>query len=477
MGRKLLHIFLILIDSARADHFSCYGYKFPTTPNIDKLSEDSILYTNAFTPAGWTRPAVTSVFTGLWPECYGISEQRYLSSDMTTISKLLKDLYYNTFMLTNNPYVSPATGFGTGVDRFWCVNRSNFHSQIDHDILFRNISNFLKYQFYQVYKKRTLRIMLDLLIDQALKIIKEPAYKQIPVFLYLHLDVHHPYITDRKYLRRFLQNNYSEETIKDVERSQLDIHYFLNPHFSPEEKEVYFDILTAFYNTSLCKNDILIGLFVKALQKRNMYDNSMIIVTSDHGEYFGEHGLVSHGPYLYDQVIRVPLVVKYPKGMSQGGISSKFVSTIDLFPTICEIVGYDRKKVFQEVQGISLLSDHEHEFVISQRKNFPEGLPYWKGRYPHLSEYFDQYDYGDLIALRDKKYKFVWSSKERHALFDLETHPQEEVNLANKEPSICLSYLNKLEKWRKDLYRMEGESGASFDEAMRKQLRSLGYIE
>ncbi len=472
----LPNIFLILIDSARSDHFSCYDHKPATTPNIDKLAEDSVLYTNAFTPAGWTRPAVTSIFTGLWPECYGISEQRYLNDDMTTVSEVLKNSSYNTFMVVNNPYISPATGFEPNVDRFCSVNRSNLLSQIDYDVLLRNIPNFLKYQVYEVYKKRILKIYLDLLVDQASKIIKKSSHQNRPIFLYLHLDVHHPYVTDRKYFRKFLQNNCSEKIIKEVEESQLDIHYFLNPHFSPEQKEVYFRILTTFYNTSLYKNDILIGRFISTLKSRNMYDDSLIVITSDHGEYFGDHGLVSHGPYLYEQVIRVPLIVKYPKVMHLTGISSKLVSTIDLFPTICEIVGYKKERIFQKVQGISFLSNDEHKFVISQRKNFPEGLQYWKDRYPHLSEYFDQYDYGDLIALRYKKYKFIWSSKKRYALFDLEMDPHEETNLADKDRNLCLSYLNRLEKWQENLYRIKGDIGANFDEAMVKQLRSLGYI-
>jgi hypothetical protein len=143
-------------------------------------------------------------------------------------------------------------------------------------------------------------------------------------------------------------------------------------------------------------------------------------------------------------------------------------------PTILEQAGTDVPKHIPEAQGMSLLSENEHEFVVTQRMNFTKGLDFWQRTYPDHD--FEQYDYGNLISFKTRRRKFVWASKGRHCLFDLEKDPRETCSVFGDDER-SRTYLRRAEEWIDRVPRIRGEPTSEFDENIREHLRGLGYIE
>ncbi len=464
------NIIFIVIDSARYDHFSTYGYPKPTTPFIDSISQDLVIYENANAPAAWTRPAMSSIFTSLYPEQYGFSEGNYPQTT-PLLTEILKANGYMVFMLSNNAYMSPLSGFDRGCDRFYFVRSGKLPRGLDMGIRLRFAPLLLRQRFDRYTSHKILPEMLN---AQALRIIRSLGSSKQPFFIYIHHDAHHPYLSKRDILRKFLEG-VSEEEIRQVEAVQRsgNMYWFNRESLSTRQRQRYYTILRAMHDASIYKNDCLIHDLFRELSQAGLYDSSMIIITADHGEFLGERDMISHGLYLYEESVRVPLLVKYPREMKLVGRSGKLVTTIDLAPTILDLVGRDIRGYIPEAQGRSLLETEQHKFVVCQRRNFTKGIDFWKKQYPDHN--FEKYDYGNLICFKSDKTKFVWSSRARHALFDISIDPNEEKNIY--DPDLHAEYLMLAEKWIREVPKVESALPGDFDEDIKRHLRGLGYIE
>jgi hypothetical protein len=140
-----------------------------------------------------------------------------------------------------------------------------------------------------------------------------------------------------------------------------------------------------------------------------------------------------------------------------------------------DLAGSSLTRHIQQSQGLSLLGDDQHEFVVTQRENFAKGLDFWKERYPDHS--FDQYDLGRLVCFKSAERKFVWSSRGKHALFNLEADPHEIYNLIDEDENRSLTYRNRAEEWMAHVPKIGSTGINEFDEKIKQHLRGLGYIE
>ena len=184
---------------------------------------------------------------------------------------------------------------------------------------------------------------------------------------------------------------------------------------------------------------------------------------------------MSHGLYPYEQSVRVPLIIKYPRTTGLTGRSDRLTSTIDLAPTMVELAGSRLADHIPQSQGLSLLGDDQHEFVVTQRENFARGLDFWKKRYPDHS--FEPYDLGRLVCFKYALRKFVWSSKGRHALFNLEADPHEVYNLIDEDENRSRTYQHRAQEWMSHVPKIGSTGINEFDEKIKEHLRGLGYIE
>jgi arylsulfatase A-like enzyme len=370
--------------------------------------------------------------------------------------------------------MSPSTGFDRGVDRFYFVYPGRFLSVLDKGIVLKNLPLIAK---QHLNRRASLKFLPQMINDQARALLKKVGADDKPFFMYLHHDAHHPYLSDRRYLKPFLEGDFRESEIRlveDVQRSG-NMYWFSRESHSPVERERYYSILRAMHDASIYKNDIFMKELVQTLKDSGLYDNTMIVVTADHGEFLGERDLVSHGLYPYEESAKVPLIVKFPKECAVDGRKERLASTIDIAPTVLELAGADMRRHIPKAQGMSLLGDDQHEFVVYERKNFAKGLDFWKKTYP--DHRFEEFDLGCLVSLKTSKRKFVWSSKSKHALFDRESDPGETSNLFDPNDARSKTYLNQAVEWMEKVPKVDTGTTGDLDEKLKQHLRGLGYLE
>jgi len=310
------HVFIYLIDTLRADHLSCYGYKRKTTPFIDEFAKDSIIFKKCFATASWTKPAVASVLTGLYPNIHGAEEREdSLPSEVDTIAEILKSNKYYTIFLTTNGNVTDDFNFIQGIDTYKFRNDN------------KNSSKVINAEFFKI-------------INEYPEIINKP------IFAYLHtIDPHAPYL---------VQEPFAEFTWEDKSRAKMAFKnsiLFKKEHEGLNKEDINY--IQSLYDCEILQNDHYFGEFIQFLKDKGLYENSMIILVADHGEQFDEHGFLFHGSTIYNEEIHVPLLIKFPHSKFSGIESNAIVTQVDIVPTILDYLSLESQN---RTDGISLLS-------------------------------------------------------------------------------------------------------------------------
>jgi arylsulfatase A-like enzyme len=299
------NVILISIDTLRADHLGVYGYSKNTSPNVDAFSKDGILFTTSIAQAPSTLPSHASIFTGMLPVNHGAfaANQTPISSDLVTLPEIMRDAGFRTISFNGGGLVSALYGFGRGFEDY--VTRRN-------DDLMRNK------------------------VSQAIDWLDDNGDDKFFMFLHTY-EVHDPYTPDQEYLELF-ESDYSGSLPSDIGAAELAA---INRH-DANLTEQDIDHVRNLYNAEIRSMDDGFGELIAYLREKNLYDNTLIIFTSDHGEEFGEHGNIGrHFFTLYDELIHVPLIIKMPNSQLAGQIVEKQVRGIDLLPTILGIVDID----------------------------------------------------------------------------------------------------------------------------------------
>ena len=289
------NIFLITIDTLRADHVHCYGYNQIQTPALDDLAKTGIRFTRAFTPSPLTNSSHTSILTGLLPSVHGVTDFGIpLDDSRATMAELLKAKGYHTAAFIGAIILDSKT-LAPGLDRgfdFYDNFPSNVQSKTHWDRLERRGEVVVKHA--------------------EAWLTTHPAG---PRFVWVHLyDPHDPYEPPAPY----------SETYKD------------RP-----------------YDGEIAYTDSALANFVAYLKAHAFYDNSLIVVVGDHGEGLGEHNEDTHGIFLYDSTTHVPLILKLPVGKNAGKVIDEQVGTLDILPTVLEYAGISKP---EPLTGTSLLS-------------------------------------------------------------------------------------------------------------------------
>jgi arylsulfatase A-like enzyme len=297
-----------------------------------------------------------------------------------------------------------------------------------------------------------------------------------PFFLYaIYWDMHLPYAAQERHAARWLPAGMSVEQARRVNRDALQ---YLAGHTPMSEED--FAVLRAFYDGALVSLDAEIGDLVAWLRQRGILDRTVLIITSDHGENIGDHGLMSHAYSLHDTLIHVPLIVRYPERCPAGQRVASQVQLTDLFPTLLEVLGLDLPAVRQHLHGVSLLAPvpdplterlayaemlgpHPSVASLNRRTGVPEDTP---------RPAFDR----ALRCLRTPTTKMIWASDGNHALYDLRQDPHETTNLVAREPKLAQEYLELLAAWRPPAGAPPTTPPPPMDPDMRQRLRDLGYL-
>ena len=305
-------IVVVLIDTLRADHVGLYGSKWPATPEIDKLGPESIRFEKAFSQASWTRPSLPSLFTGLYPTEHGMTGFDQESGQVVVRGQVLAE---EAVTLAEG---LKAAGYRTALAGFQYQLSVKFNQQQGFDFYQNNISG---------GAGKIVGTFLDW-IDEA---------PDEPFFAYLHfLDIHWPYCPPKRFNGRFD----STPTAMDVCGNGKALRAGLGDgsiRASAADRRA----LDARYSEKLLSLDERIGELFVALRERGLWDETLIVVTADHGQEFGEHGGFDHGTSLYDELLHVPFIWKLPAnfGTGRGRSLPPIVEIRSLLPTLFDLAG------------------------------------------------------------------------------------------------------------------------------------------
>ena len=454
------NLLVVVLDCTRADHLSCYGYGRETSPFLDSLAGRGTRFANMVSSAPWTLPSHASLFTATYSASHGATdEHRYLSARFPTLAELLAAAGYETAAFCANPWVSPETGFGRGFSHFF-TNRPR-HFAARPVVVARKAFDLLRGR-RDSGSFRTNRAVARWLghVDPARPFFAFVHYNET------HLKFHPP----AAFRRPFLEPSDSRSRIRGLNQ---DCNAFIAGEVEMTEDD--FRLLTALYDGELRFADSRLRELSAVLDEAGRLEDTVVVVTADHGENLGEHGLMSHKFCVYETLLRVPLIIAGP-GVPAGKVSSELVQNIDIAPTLAGMAGASGglspfSKGLPLIEGGRLGSGHPYVFAERYRPN----LSAFKRRFPG----FD----ATLVDVRkrsvsDGRSKLIWHSDSRHEYYDLVEDPAETENLYGERPAGAGRLAQVLDQWLAEVHGdHEGEAQADFDELARRQLQGLGYID
>ena len=443
------NVLLVVIDTLRADHLHCYGYARPTSPTIDAFAERGMLFAHAYALSSWTKPSTASLVTGRSPtEHRTLSEEARLPDGEVTIAERLRAQGYRTALLSGNPWVTPEYGFDQGVDDYFSAYDERFARVSLLMQALRRLSDASggRVRLYNRVKYLVLGELPTtardtILVDEALRWLAAPAPQ--PFFLYVHMmSPHHPYDPPPPF-DRFVPDrthapvtNYPRKSYRFFEGGE------------PLDGAALADMI-ARYDGDVLYADTELGRLLAGLDTLGLASTTAVLVTADHGEEYFEHGNWGHGQSVYNELIRVPLVLRLPDGAGAGRRVTTAVSHADVVPTLLAIAGAPPAPT---LVGKSLL------------------VP--GGSVDAVSELL--YRYGESRALvRDRRKLVVTHEGERRrtGVFDLDADPGEHDP---RPPDSALTTALD-ERVQAEMRARSAAAEAPVDDETRRRLQALGY--
>jgi len=462
------NILLLVMDATRSDHLSCYGYHRSTTPHLQRLAEDGMLFQNAFSAAPWTPPSFASLFTGCYPSRHKVSGKNLVfDKDLVTLPQVLLENGYNTSCFSTTASINIVRGFSKGFDNFVEIWRRSKEIR-DFDI--KNIGTIVK---KVVYGRDKYTYYMNRMIQ---KWIKRNSLSGKPFFICAHYhNPHSPYKPPKPFNKAFCEaaaNQYDGEKLNFL--SRRGGYSYMAKQVSVTEEE--FDIIKTWYDGEIAYLDFRINELIQYIKDLGLYENTLTIITADHGENFGEHGLMYHQFCLYDTLIHVPLVVVWPRLFKGGGEITNLVSLVDLFPTILEILNIDVSGC-GHLDGKSFASfknEEYHPCIFAEYEPSRGVLGIFQTKYPEFD--YSVYD-RSIKCIRTKNYKFIQYSDGYEELYDVQNDAQERQNVLERYSEVSDELKQRLKHYT-DSFGRDREVGivVEEDEEVRKNLRSLGYL-
>jgi len=445
------NILWIVMDTARADHVSCYGYHRRTTPNIDRIASEGVLFEKAFATAPWTLPSHASMFTGTFPARNGTdAEHLRLDGRFHTVAEVLRSQGYRTHAYTNNVVVG--SSLAQGFDIYERTNKG-LDPKVGPELV-----DSLKINEARRYLEEFL--LMDDGAYGTNKVAKgwiaEAHQDGEPFFVFInYMEPHRSYgRIPAPYDTLYLDENVDRATVRELAngvRNKNTRNYNAGTvQINAEE----FGILRALYDGEISYLDFRIGQLYNYLRELEVLDNTILIMTSDHGENFGEHGLMGHQLCVYDTLLHVPLIIRHPRSFKAGLRLDKQVQLIDIFPTILDITGIEWEGR-KELQGHSLIEGTRQDIprlVIAEHGIWYGVLDTSRKLNPGL----DLTAYARrLKAVRTEQSKYIWASDGKDELYDIDRDPHELNNLIDTYPekarelkTLLVEWLNSFETYR-----------------------------
>ena len=384
------NVILVSIDTLRPDHLGCYGYSRPTSPNIDGFVPETAFFSTVVAQAPSTAPSHASMFTSHLPSRHGalVTKKQGISPKVATLAEILKERGLITGSFNGGGQLGKVFGFSRGFDEHKAYAGVNYGDEI-----------------------------LAVRIEEAIRWLNRNKGRQF--FLFLHTyEVHAPYAPSDEFAAYFaadykgqLPKRIDQKLINRINKGKLKL--------SKDDR----DQMVNLYDSEIRQMDSGFSRLIAYLKAQGLYDSSMIILTSDHGEEFGERGRMGvHSYTLYDELLRVPLMIKFPHGHFAGSRIDAQVRSIDIAPTILDVLGRPVPRSFEGQTLIDALAGRPFaEFALSQKDSKALKIS---------------------TSVRSKRWK---THKAR--LFDMEKDAGETRDVKEQEPAV----FEKLQKIRREV--------------------------
>lgn len=442
--KKSPNVVLISIDTLRADHLSCYGYTRKTSPNIDGLAQQGVLFANVFSQSPRTAPSHMTIMTSLYPDVHGIENwennkpQKRLDDSLPTIAEVLRSHGYTTVAFTGGGNVHAALGFDKGFD----IYKHHYLYGLDYTHV----------------------------IDETIAWIDNNYRKKF--FLFFHTyAVHDPYLPPSIYRRKF-DPDY-QGTIKDPrdkapeswkntreELSELRKTFWESVN-KKDPRDIYF--LKALYDGTInCMDEQIVGPLLKKLQDVGIYNNTMVIFTSDHGEAFNEHKNFLHND-LYKETLHVPLIIVYPKIIPENVKIEQLVRLVDIMPTIFDVLDIDANMYMQGDSLLPAINKKDLNLSCYSTHNIKENFTF--------------------ESIRTKEYSYIFKNWPKHTyqhLYDISKDPNEKLDIRKNKPEIVNKLIMSLSRMKticKKLNTQKSSKEVLPDPETIKKLKTLGYLQ
>ncbi len=481
------NVVIVVLDTLRPDRMGSFGNERDTSPTLDALAAESFVFEAAQSPSPWTAPALISLVTSLQPDAHGIQEiplPQRLNASVPTLTQLLREQGYETLAITEGGYARGDFGLDQGFDQFLVEDLPDSGAAYD-----------------------ALQQRLDVNLNRAERWLDEP--RKQPFFLLLHtFEVHAPRIAPEEYVKLFRPGydeaaydaalsaavsawNERRELTEEAARliqleiqvgsylrvpaplhplelreraAELGVHLERERHSeSPQLVELVRDL----YDAELRRTDELLNRLWDALRRNGHWDDTLLVVISDHGEGLGDHDRIGHGTRLHEEILRVLLMIRTPERVPGPRRIPDIVRTIDVMPTILELVGIRDPDLF--MQGSSLVPLMRGE-PSPPRDAFSHAVKLDPSTVP------------DQHTLRTRDWRLIVDyDLGTVQLFDLCDDPRELVDVSARESGVVAELTERLDRQRArdaallELYGPRGSS-TELDPALRRELEGLGYI-
>jgi len=443
--QKTKNVILISLDTLRPDHLGCYGYPRDTSPNIDSLAKESALFQNTFATSPWTLPSHVSMLTSL--NC--INHQVYLSNQtmdpsLLTLAEILRTNDYFTGAITGGGYVSGLYGFSKGFDSY----------HVRGSVLEKNAA--------------------EIGCSYALEWIDRHQDRNF--FLFLHTyQIHTPYESPAPFNTLFLEEN--------AKFTHIDMGHLRFNHenrYKPVSNDLRQNIIDLYDSEIRYTDESLIKSLLEKLKKLDLYNNTMIVLTSDHGEEFYEHNSWHHTHSVYNETIKIPLIIKFFNSEHAGKKIKKIARIIDIMPTILDALNIGLPK--QRLDGKSLfdlLDDKKQEnnerIFVSElasnvmKKHVPKKVAINRDKHKFILNHD--------FKPEDLAYFFLPPPEiSQMEVFDLELDPKELKNKARENPQWAQALLDFLKIHNIQKMKVIPKE-SKLNKELREQLKALGYIK
>jgi arylsulfatase A-like enzyme len=398
------NVVIIVLDTVRDDCVGAGWHGVPLTPSVDAIAAEGTRFTNAFAAAPWTVPSHASLFTGLHAHRHNAVHERFvLAASFTTLAERLKAHGYATAGVTCNPWLTHSLGFNQGFDNYFEVYADSKPDEHDSP------------------KAST----------QAIEWLRQRSGDKRPFLLFInYLDAHLPYTPAAEVLKRL------EPDPAAVPRSAFSIaqsERFIGglDRLSPADLQE----VRRVYSAEILAQDAQVARVLDYLRRSGELDKTLLIITADHGEQLGEHGFMGHEFSLYEQVLHVPLIVRYPGVFPAGHSTPTAASLIDVLPTIIDIVGLDPPAEPLPGHSLRLLlaAPPAADRPLLGEYARPATLigKYWRSSQPRIN--MSAYD-TSLKSLRLGRLKYIAAGSRWERLYDLSADPGEQRDLSAEKP-------------------------------------------